>query len=160
MTEAPPRAIEDFPAYSYRDDPAVPVYPDAKALIVFDGVCVMCNALARFVAARDSKDEFLFTQAQSALGQALFRHYGLNHTEFETNLLIVNGRANGRLEAFARILRKLGRPWSLARAVILLPRASRNRFYSFVAQNRYSMFGKYEACPAAGDPAIKARLID
>jgi predicted DCC family thiol-disulfide oxidoreductase YuxK len=44
--------------------------------------------------------------------------------------------------------------------VILLPRASRNRFYSFVAQNRYSMFGKYEACPAAGDPAIKARLID
>ena len=80
MTEAPPRAIEDFPAYSYRDDPAVPANPDQKALIVFDGICVMCNALARFVAARDSKDEFLFTEAQSPLDQALFRHYGLNHT--------------------------------------------------------------------------------
>jgi len=72
----------------------------------------------------------------------------------------VNGRAYGRLEAFARILRKLGWPWSLARAAILLPRASRNRFYSPVAQNRYSMFGKCEACPPSGDPAIKARLID
>ena len=72
----------------------------------------------------------------------------------------MNGRAYGRLEAFARILRKLGWPWSLARAVILLPRSSRNRFYGFIAQNRYAMFGKYAACPAAGDPAIKARLID
>ncbi len=159
MTEARPRALEDFPAYSYRDDPAVPVYPDEKALIVFDGVCVMCNGFARFVAERDSKDEFRLTQAQSELGQALFRHYGLNDTEFETNLLIMGGRAYGRLEAFARVLRKLGWPWSLARAVILLPPSSRNRFYTYVARNRYSMFGKYDACPAPGDPALKARLI-
>ena len=159
MADAPPRAFYDFPAYCYRDDPAVPVFPDEKALIVFDGLCVLCNNFARFVAQHDKADAFRFTHAQSALGGALYRHYGLNDTAFETNLLIMNGRAYGRLDAFLRIMRKLGWPWSVACMLMFMPPSSRNRFYAYVARNRYQMFGKHESCPVPGDPAVAERIV-
>ena len=159
MAEARTRALEDFPPYSYRDDPAVPAFPDEKALIVFDGVCVLCNNFARFVAQHDKADMFRFAHAQSELGGALYRHYGLNDTEFETNLLIESGRAYGRLDAFSRIMRKLGWPWSVARMLMLMPPSARNRFYAYVARNRYRMFGKHESCPVPGDPAVAERLV-
>jgi len=145
--------------YSYRDDPAVPEFPDDKALIVFDGICVLCNGFARFVAKHDTKERFRFAEAQSPLGGALFRHYGLDDIDFETNLLIEDGRAYGRLEAFARILGTLPAPWSLAKAVLTLPRPIRDWLYDRIAKNRYSLLGRYETCPAKGDQRIAKRLI-
>jgi len=145
--------------YSYRDDPAVPRFPDDRPLIVFDGVCVLCNGFARFVAKRDSAERFRFAEAQSALGGALFRHYGLDDIDFETNLLIQDGRAYGRIEAFARILGELGGPWSAAKAVLALPRPVRDWLYDRIAKNRYAIFGRYETCPAKGDRLIARRLI-
>ena len=159
MAEAGNRALEDFPPYSYRDDPALPAFPEDKPLILFDGVCVLCNGFARFVAKHDRAAQFRFAQAQSELGRALFRHYGLDDITFETNLLIADGRAYGRLEAFAQILGMLGAPWSAARAVLLLPRPVRNFLYERIARNRYRMFGRYETCPIAGDEPVRARLI-
>ncbi len=160
MTEAAKRALEDFPAYSYRDDPAVPPFPDDKALIVFDGVCVLCNSFARFVAKRDRAERFRFAQAQSELGGALYRHYGLSDTAFETNLLIADGRAYGRHEAFAQILSMLGAPWSAAPALLPLPRSLRDWLYERVARNRYRLYGKYETCPLLQDPSIAKRIVD
>ena len=145
---------------SYRDDPAVPNFPDDRPLIVFDGVCVLCNGFARFVARHDEADRFRFAEAQSALGGALFRHYGLDDTDFETNLLIQDGYAYGRMEAFARILSELGGVWSAARAVLALPRPVRDWLYDRIAKNRYEIFGRYETCPARRDPSIGNRLID
>jgi predicted DCC family thiol-disulfide oxidoreductase YuxK len=128
-------------------------------LILFDGVCVLCNGFARFVARRDEAARFRFAQAQSELGRALFRHYGLDDSAFETNLLIEEGRAYGRLEAFARIHQALGAPWSGARVLLLLPRALRDWLYERIARNRYRVFGRYATCAAPGDPLVKARLI-
>ena len=160
MAEAGTRTLEGFLEYSYRDDPAVPPFPDERALILFDGVCVLCNGFARFVAKHDSAAHFRFAQAQSELGGALFRHYGLDDIEFETNLLIADGRAYGRLEAFAQILGMLGAPWSATRVLLLLPRRSRDWLYGRIARNRYRVFGRYEACPIAGNELVRARLID
>jgi hypothetical protein len=72
------RRLADARPYSYRDDPAVPDFPDDKALIVFDGVCVLCSRLVQFAVKRDPNAEFKLCTAQSEIGQALFRHYGLD----------------------------------------------------------------------------------
>jgi predicted DCC family thiol-disulfide oxidoreductase YuxK len=151
--------LDSFASYSYRDDPSVPKFPDDKPLIVFDGVCVLCNGFARFVAKRDSANRFRFAEAQSPLGGALFRHYGLDDIDFETNLLVQDGRAYGRMEAFARILGQLGGPWPAAKIVLVLPGPARDWLYDRIARNRYSLFGRYEACPVERDAAIAQRLI-
>ncbi len=154
-----PVALESSAPYSYRDHPAVPGFPDEPQLIVFDGVCVLCNGFARFVAKREPDKRFRFTEAQSALGGALFRHYGLDDVNYETNLLIQDGRAYGRMEAFAHIVSQLGGAWPCVRAVLLLPRPLRNWLYERIARNRYALFGRYETCPVKRDAAIAQRLI-
>lgn len=154
-----PSGREALPPYSCREDPAVPDFPDDAGLIVFDGVCVMCNGFAKFITKRDAKRRFLFTEAQSALGSALFRHYGLDAVNYETILLIENGRAYGRMEAIVRIVSQLGVPWTWAKAILALPRAARDWLYDRVAGNRYAVFGRYESCPVERDARIAERLI-
>ncbi|MEM7192499.1 MAG: DCC1-like thiol-disulfide oxidoreductase family protein [Pseudomonadota bacterium] len=151
--------LENFSPYSYLSDPAVQNFPDNCQLIVFDGVCVLCNGFARFVARRDVERRFRFTEAQSPLGSALFRHYGLDDVHYETNLLIRDGRAYGRMEAFVLIVSQLGAGWPLVRAILLLPRPIRNWLYERIAQNRYKLFGRYESCPASRDGEIAKRLV-
>jgi predicted DCC family thiol-disulfide oxidoreductase YuxK len=114
--------LDSFSTYSYRDDPSVPDFPDETPLIVFDGVCVLCNGFARFVAKRDVAKRFRFAEAQSPLGGALYRHYGLDDVDYETNLLIQDGRAYGRMEAFVHIVSQLGGAWPTVRLILGLPR--------------------------------------
>jgi predicted DCC family thiol-disulfide oxidoreductase YuxK len=147
-------------AYSYRADRQVPKFDDSRPVIVFDGVCVLCNGFARFVAKRDTAQQFRFTHAQSALGQGLFRHYGLNPVAFETNLLIMDGRAYGKLEAFSQIARRLGLPWTLiGHAVRAIPDLIGDPLYNLIARNRYRLFGRYDVC-AVPDASWRERMID
>lgn len=151
--------LDSFSTYSYRDDPSVPDFPDETPLIVFDGVCVLCNGFARFVAKRDPGNRFRFAEAQSELGGALFRHYGLDDSDFETNLLIQDGRAFGRMEAFVHIVSQLGGAWPAVRVMLGLPRPMRDWLYGRIAKNRYRLFGRYASCPAQRDDIIAKRLI-
>lgn len=144
--------------YSYRLDPAVPRFADDKPLIVFDGVCVLCSRFAAFVARRDPKQTFRFTAAQSPLGQALFAHYRLDPINFETNLLIEDGIAFGKLDAFARIVPRLGGLCRLALAVRILPRAAADWLYDRIAVNRYRLFGRRDTCVVPG-PDGQGRII-
>lgn len=159
MTEGLSAELETVPPYAYRNDPSVPDFPDERPLIVFDGVCVLCNGFARFVAQRDPGNRFRFAEAQSPLGGALFRHYGLDDSDFETNLLIQDGRAYGRMEAFVEIVRQLGWAWPAVSAVLVMPRPARDWIYERIARNRYRIFGRYETCPIDRDDAVGERLI-
>jgi predicted DCC family thiol-disulfide oxidoreductase YuxK len=78
---------------------------------------------------------------------------------YETNLLIQDGRAYGRMEAFVHIVSQLGGGWPCVRAVLLLPRPLRNWLYERIARNRYALFERYETCPAQREAAIAQRLI-
>ena len=104
------RRLAETPPYSYRTDPQVPRFPDDKGLIVFDGVCVLCTGSAQFVLKRDAGYAFRLTTAQSPLGQALFRHYGLDTETFETNLVLIDGRAYAKLDSVAEVCRRLAVP--------------------------------------------------
>src|SRR5262245_65046964 len=93
--------LSEAPPYSYRGDPAVPAFADDRALVVFDGVCVLCSGFARFILERDKRFAFRLATAQSPLGQALFRHYGLDAETFETNLVLADGIPYAKLDTVA-----------------------------------------------------------
>jgi predicted DCC family thiol-disulfide oxidoreductase YuxK len=141
-----PRRLLESPPYSYRSDPNVPAFADDKALVVFDGVCVLCSGFARFILEHDRDFAFRLTTAQAPLGQALFRHYGLNTQEFETNLVLVDGRAYGKLDSIVVAAERLGGVWRALSLLRLLPRPIADWLYDRVARNRYALFGRTERC--------------
>ena len=145
--------------YSYRADPAVPSFDDTHALVIYDGVCVLCSRSMRQIAKRDTKGHFQYASAQSPLGQALFKHYALDPIAFETVLLLSQGHAFGKLEMALEIARVLGGPWRLFQLFKPLPRALQDRAYDLVAKNRYRLFGRTETCMVP-DASWRARVID
>jgi predicted DCC family thiol-disulfide oxidoreductase YuxK len=145
-------------AYSYAGDGDVPRWDDSVGLIVFDGVCVFCSGFARFVSSHDKAGRFRFTMAQSELGQALYRHYRLDPSDFETNLVIMDGLLYEKLAAFAKVMATLGWPWRAAVVLDGLPRPVGDWLYDRIAQNRYRIFGRYDSCMAPS-AELKARLI-
>ncbi len=133
-------------AYSYRDDPGVPSFPDERPIVIFDGKCVLCSSFAQLIMRRDRRRQFRLLAAQSDLGAALCRHYGLDPIAYETNILLENGRAWFKSEAAIRIGNRLGFPWSTIAAGRLLPLAVRERIYDLVARNRIRWFGARDQC--------------
>lgn len=134
------------PAYSYRDDPAVPNFPDDRPIIIFDGFCALCSGWAQFALKHDKQNRYRFLAAQSDLGRALYVHYGLDPEDYETNILIEDGLAWFKSEGSIRMIAGLGPPWSAVRAFRLLPMPIRDRLYESVARNRLRLFGKREVC--------------
>jgi predicted DCC family thiol-disulfide oxidoreductase YuxK len=132
--------------YSYRDDPAVPSCLDDHPIIIFDGYCALCSGWANFVLRHDPEGIYRLLAAQSPLGCALYVHYGLHPQDYETNILIADGRAWFKSEGSIRMAVGLGWPWKLAGILRVLPRALRDRLYEFVARNRLRLFGKRETC--------------
>ncbi|MBB3945053.1 putative DCC family thiol-disulfide oxidoreductase YuxK [Rhizobium skierniewicense] len=133
-------------AYSYRDDPSVPDFPDDKPLIVFDGECGFCSRDINFVLRHDTKQLFRFTPAQFELGTALMRHYGYRTDDYETSLLIENGVAYPRSDGVLRVLQRLGGIFSLVAWLRFMPRRIRDGVYDLVARNRMKIAGRRQAC--------------
>jgi predicted DCC family thiol-disulfide oxidoreductase YuxK len=132
--------------YSYRDDPAVPDFPDDKPIIIFDGYCALCSGWAQFVLKHDPAGKYRLLAAQSKLGHALYIHYRLDPEDYETNILIENGVAYFKSEGSIRMGEGLGFPASMAKVFRILPLALRDPLYEFVARNRLKFFGKRETC--------------
>ena len=99
-----------------------------------------------FVLRHDKTDCFRFVAAQSALGTALYRHYGIYEVDYETNILLEQGRPGFESAGSIRIFERLGLPWSLLAVGRLLPRALPDRFYDLVARNRLRWFGVRSTC--------------
>ena len=132
--------------YSYRDDPSVPDFPDDRPIIVFDGHCVLCSGWAQFVIKRDRAARFRLLAAQTPLGAALYEHYGLDATNYETNILIEDGIAWFKSESTIRILIGLGLPYAIVRGLRVFPNSWRDRAYNVIARNRFRLFGRSETC--------------
>jgi predicted DCC family thiol-disulfide oxidoreductase YuxK len=132
--------------YGYRSDPAVPGFPDDRPIIVFDGDCILCSSFARFILRHDHNQVFRLLPAQTPLGSALYRHYGLDPVDYETNLLIEDGLAYFKSTGSIRIFERLGLPWSAALAVRVVPSSLRDRLYDWIARNRFRILGRRDAC--------------
>ncbi|WP_259994218.1 thiol-disulfide oxidoreductase DCC family protein [Leisingera sp. M523] len=130
-----------------------------KDLIVFDGECVLCSGFFRFMLRHDRAGRFSFATAQSPLGQQLYRQHGLPTDNFETNLVIVDGRTYQRLDAFAAAMRALPGPWPALSVCRFLPGRLKDALYFSIARNRYRLFGRFDTCLIPG-PEVRARFAD
>lgn len=128
-------------------------------ILLFDGVCNLCNASVQFILKRDPKGIFRFASLQSATGQALLRHAGLPTADITTGVLFENGKAYLRSDASLRAVRLLPGFWPLLYGFTIVPRFIRHTVYDWIARNRYRWFGKQESCMVPA-PEWKARFID
>jgi predicted DCC family thiol-disulfide oxidoreductase YuxK len=131
----------------------------SKPVIVFDGVCHLCTGFAKFVIGHDRDSQFLFMAAQSPRGAALYRLLGLDSSDFETNLLILEGRVYTEMDAFIEITRRFGGLWRVTPFLYAVPRPIRDRLYNRIARNRYAWFGKRDRC-FMPTPELSARFLD
>ncbi|SEB79486.1 Predicted thiol-disulfide oxidoreductase YuxK, DCC family [Rhizobiales bacterium GAS188] len=153
------RQAYSYRPYSYRSDPAVPPFPDDRPIVVFDGHCVICSAFARLIMRRDRERRFRLLAAQTPIGAALYAHFGLVASDYESNILLEDGRAWLKSEGSIRIFEQLGFPWSLISVARLLPRPLRDRLYQIIARNRLRWFGARDTCYRP-DPAQADRFLE
>jgi predicted DCC family thiol-disulfide oxidoreductase YuxK len=136
--------------YSYRADPRVPAFPDDRPVFIFDGHCALCSRWVDLILRRDRARRYRLLPAQSALGRALYGHYGMDPVDYETNVVLVDGVALFKSEGSIRLAMDLGFPWSLAGVLRLLPRRLADRLYEWVARNRFRWFGRRDTCYLPG----------
>ena len=132
--------------FSYRDDPDVPDFPDDRPLVIFDGLCVLCSGGARWLMRFDRKARFRLTAAQSPTGTAIFHHYGLVSDDYETMILLEEGKIYQESDAWLHICRQLGFPWSVVAPLRFVPLRLRDGIYEMIARNRFRWFGRRETC--------------
>jgi len=132
--------------HSWRDDPTVPPFPDDRPILVFDGHCVLCSSFAQFILRHDHRRRFRLLAAQTPLGVALYRHFDLDPTDYQTNILIEGGRAWLKSEGSIRVFERLGFPWSVMAIGRVLPLPVRDWLYEIVARNRLRWFGTRATC--------------
>jgi predicted DCC family thiol-disulfide oxidoreductase YuxK len=125
----------------------------SNPIILYDGVCGLCNRFVQFVLKRDRKDRFRFAALQSNFARTILERHGLNPDRLDTVYLVLDSglpseHLLSRNEAAAAVLKELGGFWRFwARLLDFLPKRFRDWRYALVARNRYRFFGKYEACP-------------
>ena len=144
--------------YVYRRNADVPAFDDSHPIIIFDGACVLCSRFVRFVLAHDRCARLRFLAAQTPLGEALYRCFGLRSGDFETYVLLEGGRIRVKSDAALRIFRLLGWPWAILAAGEIIPRFVRDAAYDFIVRNRIRWFGARETCYAP-TPEEAARFI-
>lgn len=115
-------------------------------ILLFDGVCNLCNRSVQWVLKRDKRGIFRFAALQSEVGRALLAQANLPVDALDTVVLIHRGRAFSRSDAALEVARLLGMPWSFAVVFKVVPRSWRNACYDWIARNRYRWFGKEETC--------------
>jgi predicted DCC family thiol-disulfide oxidoreductase YuxK len=129
-----------------------------QPIVLFDGVCNLCNSAVQFVIRHDKKNIFLFTSLQSDAGQKLLAQYDLPLDELSSFILITNNKAYTRSSGALRVVKKLKGLWPLLYGFIIVPKFIRDGVYNWVGRNRYKWFGKKEACMIP-TPELKARFL-
>lgn len=117
-----------------------------KPVILFDGVCNLCNSSVNFIIDRDDKDIFRFAAIQSHSGKKILKQFGLNPDNLYSIILIENDRYHDRSNAALRIAKRLKGLWKFSYVFIIVPSFIRNILYGYIAKNRYRWFGKRESC--------------
>lgn len=129
-----------------------------KKIILFDGVCNLCNNSVVFIIKRDKKDLFRFTAIQSEPGQKLVRKHQIDTSKLDSILLIENDSFFSKSTAALKIARHLKGGYPLLYAFMILPGFFRNWIYDIIAKNRYKWFGKKESCMIP-TPELKKKFL-
>jgi predicted DCC family thiol-disulfide oxidoreductase YuxK len=115
-------------------------------ILLFDGICNLCNALVKFVIRRDKNARIRFASLQSAAGQSLMSGAGLSPESIDTVIYFTDKKYRLRSSAVLYLLRDLGGAWQLFFVFIIIPPFIRDFFYNLIARGRYRIFGRRETC--------------
>jgi predicted DCC family thiol-disulfide oxidoreductase YuxK len=129
-----------------------------RPIIVFDGVCPLCSANARFILRHDRHRHFRLASMQSRAGASLYLRFGIDPTDPETLILVEGDRIRRGSDAVLAIWSGLGWPWRAAAALRIIPPPLRDPIYRWVARNRYRWFGRRETCWLPG-PDLADRFL-
>ncbi len=133
-------------------------FPTDKPIVLFDGVCNLCNGFVQQMIKVDPQAKFRFTAIQSPIGHEIMEQQGLSTAKITTVVLYDKGKIYTKSDVPLEIARLLGFPWNLAYSFIVVPKSFRNLVYDWIARNRYRWFGAQESCMIP-TPALKSRFL-
>jgi predicted DCC family thiol-disulfide oxidoreductase YuxK len=133
-------------------------------LVLYDGVCGLCNRLLQFLLRHDHRGVFSFASLQSAVGQATVERSGGNPRDLTSFYVVADyqtpaSRVLTRSDAALFVASQLGWPWRAARWMRWVPKGIRDRAYDLIARHRYRVFGRYDRC-LIPSPEFRGRFID
>lgn len=122
-------------------------------LIIYDGVCNLCDSFVLFIIDRDKNNKFMFTSLHDNYAKKLLEKTNKNYGD--SILLYSNGIIYNKSTAVIKIFNDLGFPYFMLKLTLIIPRVLRDIIYGFVAKNRYRWFGKREACRIPNKDLLK-----
>ncbi len=133
--------------------------PPNKKIILFDGVCNLCNSSVQFVIKQDSRDVFRFVALQSDLGQDILNHIGIDSKHIDSIILYEPGIAYYyKSDAAIEIAKNLGGFFHFGTLFRIIPTGIRNQLYDYIAKNRYNWYGKMKNCMIP-TPILKSKFL-
>jgi predicted DCC family thiol-disulfide oxidoreductase YuxK len=127
--------------------------PDAStnSIVLYDGVCGLCDRLTQFLLKRDHRDRFRFAPLQSDFAAEVLKRHGKHAADLDTvHVVLDHGLTSEHLltrsDAIIEVVSELGGVWKIVTVAKLLPHFIRDPIYNLVARNRYRIFGKYDSC--------------
>ena len=129
-----------------------------KKIILFDGVCNLCNSSVTFVIQRDKKDVFRFAALQEPVGQLLIKKHQIDTSKTDSIILIDGNKAYVKSTAALKVARHLGGAYPLLYSFMIVPNFIRNWVYDYIAKNRYKWYGKKESCMIP-TPELKSKFL-
>ncbi len=127
-------------------------------IILFDGVCNLCNSGINYIIDHDKNNRFKFASLQSDAGQSFLKKSGLNDKDFDSVILIEGEKFYTKSSAVLRIADEFGPLWKLFYVFIVIPAPVRNFFYDIIARHRYKWFGKKDSCRVP-TPELKEKFL-
>ena len=131
---------------------------DHKSILLFDGICNLCNTSVQFILKRDQKEQFLFASLQSDAAEKLLLQYKEKKIGMDSIVLIEDGKVCQKSAAVLKICRHLNWPWRIFLVGGYLPKSLTDKLYDLIAKNRYRWFGKKDSCTMMM-PEYKNRFI-
>jgi predicted DCC family thiol-disulfide oxidoreductase YuxK len=136
---------------------------EGRTLLLYDGVCALCNGSVKFMMKHDRQDRFRYAPLQSDLGREMLARFDIQRfpdgVVLVTDVLTPAERIFHRSGAISESLQRLSGPWRMAgKLLAILPGPLRDWGYGFVARYRYRLFGRYDTCPVPS-PEERSRLL-
>jgi predicted DCC family thiol-disulfide oxidoreductase YuxK len=128
-------------------------------VILFDGVCNLCNGFVQFIIKHDKKNKFRFGSLQSESAKKLLETFHFSLEELKTIVLVEDGKIYMRSRALLRIASHLDGVWKLTSIFHVIPSFISDVVYNLVSKYRYKVFGKRDSCMIPS-PEIKSRFIE
>ncbi|MCU0392224.1 MAG: thiol-disulfide oxidoreductase DCC family protein [Thermoflexibacter sp.] len=129
-----------------------------KHIVIFDGVCNLCNGAVNFLIDIDKKNRLHFASLQSEFGQEILKAHNMQTQDFNTFIFLSHGQLFTRSTAALEVMKIVGGIWSSVAILKFVPRIIRDGVYKLISKYRYSIFGKREACRVP-TPELKSKFL-